>query len=194
MKKNHLFGMICAGAVTLSSLYAGENLLKNPTFNEGLKHWSLAGKIVDNTVSKDPGGKSITWKYPKNGKGQICGYQKVELNQTTPKAFTYGCSSKCEGLGANITPSHSIYGIELCVRFMDGSHKWMRPAKKFSMGTHDWETIEDTYTPPRPIKDITFFFRINTPGQVWYDEFYIIEKDTAPAAAPKAAAPEKAKK
>ena len=179
MKIKHWVSLFYFGIITFSGLTAGENLIKNPTFNEGLKHWHLAGKIVDNTVSKDPGGKSITWKYPKNGKGQICGSQTVELNQKVAKPFIYGCSSKCEGLSTALAPSHRIYGIEICVRFMDGTYKWLRPKKTFSLGTHDWETIDDSYAPPRPIKNVSFYFRINTPGQVWYDEFYLIEQEDA---------------
>ncbi len=165
----------CLAFITAGLMAAEtDNRMINPSFEQGKEGWNIHGGQIDEAVSRGGAGKSLRLDRPEaNMKGQAIASQKIVLDQKEPAAFVYGCSSKAEGLLADAAPSHSLYGIELQVRFQDDSVKWISAQKKFSSGTHDWESIEDTYTPPRAIKEVTFYCRLRSQGKVWFDDFFL---------------------
>lgn len=79
--------------------------------------------------------------------------QKVFLNQTEPKAITFSAESKCEDVKGNTANNYTIY-LDLC--HTDNSFTFGVKAA-FKNGTHDWEKVQGSYTPSKPVKFINYY-------------------------------------
>lgn len=91
--------------------------------------------------------------------------QKIELNQKEPAPIFFSAESKAEDAVGKDSAYYSIY---INIIYMDGTKK-SGVNSKFKSGTHDWEKASGSFTPPKPIKSLSYhlLFR-NRPGKAWF--------------------------
>lgn len=131
-------------ALTLGIFAQDANLLKNAS-------WRLYAKNDKTSViDKENGTFSFvgTAEFKKAGVIQI-----VVLNQTEPKAITFTAESKCEDVKGNTANNYVIY---LDILHTDNTYTFGVQAS-FKNGTHDWEKVQYTYTPKKPIKTVNYY-------------------------------------
>ena len=163
-------------AVTPGVLHSAERTA-NGSFVSGSDGWSLYHAAVDPAISYDASGGSVRLDFVKGSKGQSIVHQEIRLAQKEPAAFAYSCMTRACGLPEDAVPSHRTYGVELCVRYTDGSVQWMAPSRKPNVGTHGWERLSGMFMPPRAVEKVVFYARLRLPGTVWYDDFSLEEFD-----------------
>ena len=157
-----------------SAAFAAERM-SNCSFAAGADGWSIYSGAVDAAVSQDAEGGSIRLDFKAGAKGQAIANQRVPLNQEEPSPFEYSCWTCAEGLPEDAVPSHGNFGIELCVKYQDGSRQWVAPKLAPRVGTHGWERIAGDFTPPRAVKEVVFYARLRLAGKVWFDAFSLNE-------------------
>ncbi len=170
MKKLFL-GAALAAAVSAG---AAERIV-NGSFDRGTGPWQTYLAEYDGSVSRGGEGGSLRLDAPEGLKGQCIVNQEIWLDQQVPATFAYSCWTKAAGLAEDAVPSHSNYGIELCVKYADGSQQWIAPRMKPGVGTHGWERLSGVFMPPRAVKSVVFYARLRIPGKVWYDDFSLEE-------------------
>ncbi|PRP86194.1 Ras GTPase-activating protein [Planoprotostelium fungivorum] len=114
-------------------------------------------------------------------------YQKVEINQKTPRDLLIEGWSKAEDVSGEKSED---YSVSLEVTFADGTQEKAQPRGEFSTGTHDWEQVKFTYSPNKPVKTVVIKAQLkNKFGTAFFDnltasseyefgesEVYIIQK------------------
>ena len=106
--------------------------LPNPSFDGNAKGWTLWQCAYDATVSCDGIGGSLRFERAANeevGQGQALAHCIVELNQSEPSPFVYGCSVKTKDLSEEAELRHALFGLELRVTYADGSEAWAAPPR-----------------------------------------------------------------
>lgn len=161
-------------ALAVCSAFAGERIA-NGSFAAGPEGWSIYSGAVDAEVSQDAQGGSLRLDFRQGMKGQAIAHSVARLDQAAPSPFAYSCWARADGLPGEAVPSHRNFGIELCVRYQDGTQQWVSPKRAPGVGTHGWERIAGDFTPPRAVKDVVFYARLRLPGTVWFDVFSIDE-------------------
>ena len=169
--KTSLFLAAFAAAVSAD---AAERV-RNGSFVRDGDSWTVYRASHDPLVSRTAGGGSLKLAAPAGLKGQCIVNQEITLDQRVPATFAYSCWTKAEGLAEDAVPSHRTYGVELCVKYADGSQQWIAPQKKPGVGTHGWERLSGVFTPPRAVKSVVFYARLRLQGTVWYDDFSLDE-------------------
>ena len=131
-------------ALTLGIFAQDANLLKNANW----RLYSQADKT--SVIDRQNGTLSFvgTAEFKKAGVIQI-----VVLNQTEPKAITFSAESKCEDVTGNTANNYVIY---LDILHTDNTYTFGVQAS-FKNGTHDWEKVQLTYKPKKPIKSINYY-------------------------------------
>ena len=166
----YLSALCLASAIPLS-IPAGDTLA-NPSFANGATGWNCYQCDFDGAVSCDDEGGSLRFVRGSEEKpGQSIAHAVLELNQSSPSPFVYGCSVKTRDVSVAAEPSHARLGIELHVEYADGSDAWTGPREKFEGGTHDWQRILCEFRPPRAVRRVTFYCRSRLPGTAWFDGF-----------------------
>ena len=116
--------------------------------------------------------------------GQAIENKVYELNQKVPKQVAWGISGRFAGIDPMLRLSHHKYGIEIRFTFDDGTYTWFEPQRKFTVKNPGWQHFSGVYQPRRPVKTATFFYRLATDGEAWYDGVTLFEIPDEPARAP----------
>jgi hypothetical protein len=150
--------MMLAGAVALGILCSVNAADKNDNLLKG--KWKIYGKKTT-TIDKS-GVIACVNKTKKDIGGVVKG---VSLNQKTAQPIYFSAESKAENVVGSANSKYSIY---LDITHTDGSHTYGVIAK-FKTGTHDWQKVERTFTPKKPIKYVNYYllFRWRT-GNAWF--------------------------
>ncbi len=98
--------------------------------------------------------------------------QTVVLNQTEPEPLVARAWTKAENVTGEPGPNYSLY-IDLT--YADGTTGWgfVVPAKT---GTHDWELLQQTITPPKPVTALSYHLLLRPPhtGTAWFDDASLV--------------------
>ena len=113
--------------------------------------------------------------------GQAIQNKVYDLNQKTPKRIAWGVSGRFAGIDPMVPLSHHKYGIEIKFIYEDGTYNWFEPTRKFTVKNPDWQHFCGIYMPSRPVKQVSFHYRLATDGEAWYDGVTLFELPDAPA-------------
>ncbi|MCF6244245.1 MAG: Ig domain-containing protein [Sulfurovum sp.] len=91
------------------------------------------------------------------------------------KTITFGGWSKAENVA-----NTALYTLDFHVVFADKTDKWFYPPElHFNKGTHDWEQVELTKTFDKEVVSIKpYVLLYNGTGTAWFDDIYVIPKNT----------------
>ena len=96
--------------------------------------------------------------------------RQFDLLQSEPQSFAYSCRAKGALADPATPPSHSNFGVEICVRYMDGSKaKWTGPKTRLRTDAPDWQDLSAVFHPPRAVSNVTFYCRLARKGEAWFD-------------------------
>lgn len=166
----YLSALCLASAIPLS--IPASDTLANPSFANGATGWNCYQCDFDGAVSCDDEGGSLRFVRGSDEKpGQSIAHAVLDLNQTSPSPFVYGCSVKTRDVSVAAEPSHARLGIELHVEYVDGSDAWTGPREKFEGGTHEWQRVLTEFHPLRAVRRVTFYCRSRLSGTAWFDGF-----------------------
>ncbi|MDD5599896.1 MAG: hypothetical protein PHV82_18275, partial [Victivallaceae bacterium] len=122
------------------------NLVKNPAFENGLKHWWHSGKV---TLAEENGQAVLQIENTALADG--IAQQGVVLNQKTPTAFYIKAAAKGSKISGARDKGYSLYAD---IGFTDGS-KWYGRTYNFKTGTGDWEEGLIYIEPEKPVKGVS---------------------------------------
>lgn len=107
-----------------------------------------------------------------DGAGEYGVTQTVYLNRTETLPFKVSGWSKAINVGGS--PDND-YAIGVDIIYIDNT-QLIGEVKGFNTGTHDWENVEFTIDPAKPVKSIVVYglFR-NKTGKAWFDDIAIEE-------------------
>ncbi len=104
--------------------------------------------------------------------------QPAGVNQTLtvaqqPKAVRVSAWSKAEGVSG---ASDRDYALYVDIYYTDGSAKYGNTAT-FATGTHDWQRVELTITPDKPVRNINVYLllRGSHTGVAWFDDVSVVD-------------------
>ena len=110
------------------------------------------------------------------------------LLQTEKRAFTYKYRARCEGMDPDTPADNSNFGMNMCIRYMDGGVKWFDPGRESADGFRlnaegirpsprvaGWQELSGAFNPPRAVSNVTMYCRIARKGKAWFDEIRIDE-------------------
>jgi hypothetical protein len=119
------------------------------------------------------------------------------LLQKEKRAFTYSYRARAEGMDPAVPPGNSNFGMNMCVRYMDGSVKWFDPGRESADGfrlsgegvrplsaVEGWQELSGVFVPPRAVSNVTMYCRIARPGKAWFDSLKIREHEPAAVRGP----------
>ena len=101
------------------------------------------------------------------------------LNQREKRAFAYSCRAKCAGMDPSTPPSHSNFGVEICVNYTDGTSKWTKPKAIPQPTDPDWQEIADVFRPVRAVSNVVVYTRLARKGEAWFADVKV--EELAPA-------------
>ena len=165
--KNKMKTLFCAGILLFGWCAAeaapeGVNLLKEPLEIRNPKTTTLKDGVytVVNPDEKTP--SYIT--------------QTIELNQEKALPLTFGAEGKAED---HKGPFSGYYGIRLDLVHMDGTRQgWVNMG--CFVDTAEWKKAMRTYTPPKPVKSVTFYLQfIKHKGKVHFRNPVLIQGEAA---------------
>ncbi len=158
---------------------AGRNLLVNPSFEAGVKGWTLltgrgAQAAADESAAHS--GKA-SLRCECRSAGQICGaMQTLVLDQKRPAALVVSGWSKAKGVKGRPGPNYSIYcDVEYTTDTRPGRVDAPGQVVVFKTGDHDWTFGDRVIQPAAPIKWVKFYvlFRRTYTGAAWFDDLYL---------------------
>ena len=149
-------------------LLVSANDLRNPALkpdkNSRLEGW----KILDakNPYRFDNGVLQGTCKSPT---GHAFGfYQSIKYDKPNMDPIVFGGWSRAENAGYG-----GSYCLYLDLRYADGTPQW-KIVKKWTPGTHDWEWIESSYMPRKPVAEIKYYVILRgARGTVWFRDMLL---------------------
>lgn len=110
------------------------------------------------------------------------------LMQREKLAFTYSYRARQEGMDPETPADNSNFGMNMCVRYMDGSVKWFDPGRESAGGFRlsgegvrpsprktIWQELSGEFDPPRAVSNVTLYCRIARPGKAWFDSLSVRE-------------------
>jgi hypothetical protein len=158
------------------SIPAGTNLLINPTFDQTSQYpraWSYSvprttfASLLDCTYAISP---DCSLKIPGTKTTGIV-TQTVNFNGAAGQSFTFGLSS-----AANIVPAGGLYKVEASL-FNRFNRVMYTQILTFADGSHDWQTLNDTFTAPSAFTKIRYrFYFQKTSGWAWFDDAFLIQQ------------------
>ena len=114
--------------------------------------------------------------------------QFVNINQSTPEPLIITAYSKCKNVkkaelkNLNILKNRRshfnsregyIYAIHVYLDYQDGNWPTVH-STSFSPGTHDWQKIEKTINPTKPVKTAMVLIEFFQPaGEAWFDDIVL---------------------
>lgn len=111
---------------------------------------------------------------------QAIEHRVYELNQGKPHQIAWGISGRFRGIDPMLVPSHHRFGIEIRFVFDDGTCDWFEPDRKFTAKNDGWQHFSGIYQPRRAVKTATFYCRLATSGEAWYDGMTLFEISDSP--------------
>jgi hypothetical protein len=99
--------------------------------------------------------------------------QSTTLTDTEPRTFTARVWVKTEGVTG--APDRD-FGVVVDALYADGSYAPGIELKP-EVGTHDWQLLEGTVTPPKALRTLAFHCLLRRPhtGTVWFDDAFLGE-------------------
>ena len=183
--RTHGFGIVSrlvrASSAAIAMLIAGTTRasgverIANGSFDGGHDGWKVWSGAFDGSVSQDATGGSLRLDFgPKSG-GQAIAHQVVTLDQVVPEPFAYSCKTRPLDLPKDSIPGNGRYGVELCVRYQDGTSQWVSPRQAPDPCAGGWESVGGVFNPPRAVKEVVFHARLRIVGSAWFDAFSLEE-------------------
>ena len=105
-------------------------------------------------------------------------HKEIVYDVADKRPFWFGGSLKCE----NAFPltrgtQQQEFGISLVLKFEDGRESW-EPYSRWNPGSHDWETTQNVYYPPKNVKSVTLRVRADPgPGSASYRDVFVRRED-----------------
>jgi uncharacterized repeat protein (TIGR01451 family) len=107
-----------------------------------------------------------------DGEGAFGALQSVTLNQKTATPIVIRGFSKCENVPGTADPGYSIYAD---IYYTDGKALYGQTLE-FAPGTHDWQFLERTIEPAKPIATVNLYLFIRgRRGTVYFDDLLVAE-------------------
>lgn len=98
--------------------------------------------------------------------------QVVVLNQQQPLPLVARVWSRAQEVSGEPDANYSLY---VDARYADGTPGWSLIVIPARTGSHGWELLEATVTPPQPVKLLTFHLLLRPPhaGTAWFDQAFL---------------------
>ena len=165
-------------ALLTMAVWAGENLVPNPTFQPdgkgGIAQWSNS-KVVQEHLTVKEGAVRI--ELPAFKDFSIAS-QMVELNQEKPVTLRYSIDIKGETF-----PVSWRHGMVLDkLEYMDGTKEgWPKTHFIFRSRSRSWATETFTWLPPKPVKRfrVMLLFTSGQPADLWLRNISVTEEPNA---------------
>jgi hypothetical protein len=120
-------------------------------------------------------GRQGTWAVKivrRPGEDNAGAQQRVVLNQAEPRPLTARVWTK----GTGVTGDSDInYALYLDAEYADGSPGWGLIVVPADTKTNDWQLLEHTVTPAKPVRSITYHLLLRAPhtGEAIFDEVFL---------------------
>ena len=161
------------------------NLVRNPSFENGLTGWGGLGNFEIDTQTAHRGKASLRLHNAAHAdRTQVS--QTVILNQTRPAPVLIRAASRAEHVSGNPGRAYALY---VDIYFADDSPPLYGQIHPFPTGTRQWQTGELVIQPDRPIRSVNLYLLLrNVAGTVWFDDVAMMQAprplDQADAAQP----------
>lgn len=105
-------------------------------------------------------------------------HKEIVYDVADQRPFWFGGTLKCE----NAFPltrgaQQQEFGVSLVLKFEDGKESW-KPFSRWNPGSHDWETTQNVYYPPKNVKSVTVRVRADPgPGSASYRDIFVRRED-----------------
>jgi len=163
---------IVHGSIDEANMERGPNRLRNAGFESGSSYWTLYTigsntPVIDSAVAHS-GSKSVRI----DAGNWAMALQTVTLNQSFAKPFYYSGWSKAQSAPSGCAMRYSLNTV---ITFMDGSKiDW--PYTCFNGGTHDWQYIDQTFFPDKPVATVALqTIYHSSSGAIWFDDLEVGE-------------------
>lgn len=142
--------------------------------NRGLAQWQ-AGYWLADGEGRD--GSVAACMARASGEEKVGATQQVVLDQVEPLPITARVWAKAENVSGD---PDQMYALYVDCEYTDGKPGWGLVVVPAATGTHDWQLLEKTVTPPKPIRDLSFHLVLCDPhtGKVWFDDAFLGEGDS----------------
>ncbi len=115
-------------------------------------------------------------------------FRTYDLKQRERQTIEYTYSARCLGISPETPASNSNFGMNMRIRYMDGSEKWFDPGTESPDGFRisaggvvpspreaGWQKLSGQFVPPRAISNVTVYCRIARAGEAWFDGISVRE-------------------
>lgn len=166
----------------VSSDQSSSNLLQNGGFEsvsgKDLASWSSWQNGYKLASDEAHTGKySVTCMNPA-GKGECGVYQIVVLDREDIRPLKVSGWSRAQKVSGS--PGED-YSLRVDITYTDGTGL-QGQAAGFQTGTHDWEYIEFSIQPEKPVKTVAVYAQLrNKSGKVWFDDISVEESPSIKA-------------
>lgn len=160
----------------LAALPMGDNLLVNPSLEEGdaagFTGWNAYedGMAVDTSVARSAP-RSVRLDV---AAGEARGlYQSVTLDQTVARPLYVAGWCRAQGVTGEENNDFAIY---LDLRYTDGTPLYGQTIR-CAVGTHDWAFGERVIVPDKPVRSLSFYLLLRNThaGTGWFDDLVLRE-------------------
>ena len=105
-------------------------------------------------------------------------YKEIVYEVADRRPFWFGGTLKCENaFPVTRGTQEQEFGVSVVVKFTDGTESW-KPFARWNPGTHDWETTQNVYHPPKDVKSVTLRVRADPgPGTSSYRDIFVRRED-----------------
>ncbi len=103
--------------------------------------------------------------------------QRVVLNQDKPHRLTARVWTRAENVAGEADKNCALY---VDAEYTDGTPGWGLFLLPAPTGSHDWELLEQTVTPPKAVRSLAFHLLLRKPhtGAVWFDDAFLGQGDS----------------
>ena len=165
-------------AVVCSACAAGENLVKNPDFEDGFSNWIRHGKGLNLSIDENlfRGGRRSLRIESTAGSNQYVA-QRMIFQKPTDKPINFSAFYRTENVSGG--GGGTDWSICLAVVHEDGTTAW--PNTPIKVSTTAWRKVTLSYAPAKRVTQVVahLIFR-KSKGTVWFDDVHLsIVKRTA---------------
>lgn len=139
------------------------------TENVGLQDGTVVKRVLDQRSGGDNLLEPDAWRPWREGFERVDGVfvcdndadsqiqrgasQTVVLDQARPEPLVATAWSRAEGVGGSLDNNYALY---LDLTYQDGTPLWGQAAG-FRVGSHDWQKVQVTIFPEKPVKTVAFY-------------------------------------
>lgn len=105
-------------------------------------------------------------------------HREIVYEVADKRPFWFGGTLKCENaFPVTAGAQQQEFGVSLVLKFEDGKESW-EPFSHWNPGSHDWETTQNVYYPPKNVKAVTLRVRAHPgPGTSSYRDIFVRRED-----------------